>query len=192
MNKLTLVGVLALGLGLLATGWILQYKPFDHQPTRPQDQAPRVQESMKGVKAWQYDEQGKKTQTLEISAWWQYVGNPTVYMKKPQLEIQHNDGSTWFLTALNGKGRQIKPGQFEDVELLDKVFVSQKKDGVPLELRTEALHYDPNKQWVRSDVPVQVSKEDMHLTANRMFFDMNSKTLKFFGQVTTDYEANQP
>tara|TARA_R110002110_G_scaffold121431_2_gene297185 strand:- start:15884 stop:16477 length:594 start_codon:yes stop_codon:yes gene_type:complete len=193
MNKVIYSLVFLIVSGLLITALILYYQPSTYETEKPTDNQPAIYESMSGVTAWQYNNQGKKTQSLKMSSWKQFVKDPVVYMTSPTLKVENDDGSLWEIESQFGQGTPTSSGsksaKFDKVMLLENVQVLQTQtDATTLHLKTEELTYQPEKQWVSSKVPVTVTRNNMHLQANSLFAELDKKMIQFSGQVNSIYE----
>ena len=185
--SLSLVFLLIFGLGL--TAFILQSNMLaGFELSTPPTST--VSESMQGVTAIRFDENGAKIQTIRVSKWYQYTKDPLIHMEHPVVALNHQDGSQWFLQANSGIGYQstTTQGQFEKITFLQKVkFVQIKDQLVQLNLDTEQLNYKPDTKRAYTADPVYVHNDNLSMTATGLEANLVNKEITFLGKTRSTY-----
>lgn len=152
-----------------------------------------IQESMKGVQAQRFDQDGKLIQVATMESWFHYKDDPTSQMRFPTLKIFHQDGSMWDICADKGESFQAQiNGKLEKLKLSENVVV-QQLGGTNFfwwELKTQHLLFFVKNPMAFTEDPVIVKGPDLLIRANgiRAYFDR--QYLEFIKDVETRYEKS--
>lgn len=183
---LSLMLLLAVALGATATVLQIRLHGYTTPPTAP---ASMLSESMQGVTLERYDMKGNRIQTLQMKNWHQFNRETLIHMEQPILTVAHEDGSEWLIQSIRAVGQQSKTkGQFEQLTLINKVNLVQKKAGKnQLELNTEQLDFDPQHKQASTTKPVTVQNDNMTMLATGLQAGLAEKKITFLGTVHSTY-----
>ncbi len=95
--------------------------------------------------------------------------------EKPAVTFFLKDGKTLSMTAKQG----VVETDSNSIEAKGKVRLTQEK----YQLETEKLRYENDKRMFSANVPVSISGQDVHLSADAMSYDVNTNQLFFKGNV---------
>lgn len=95
--------------------------------------------------------------------------------EKPAVTFFLKDGKTLSMTAKHG----VVETDSNSIEAKGKVRLTQET----YQLETETLRYENDKRMFSANVPVSVSGQDVHLSADAMSYDVNTNQLLFKGNV---------
>jgi LPS export ABC transporter protein LptC len=102
--------------------------------------------------------------------------------EKPAVTFFLKDGKTLSMTAKHGTVETDS----NSIEAKGKVLLTQES----YRLETEQLRYENDKRTFSADLPVSVSGQDIHLSADAMSYDINTNQLFFKGNVKGIFSEN--
>lgn len=137
---------------------------FDRNATLSLDQVDHTA-TKEGVKQWSL-----KAKTVNY-----YQDDNKALFKELHLVLFSKDKPPATLTSDTGQMNT----QTNDVSAFGHVVVIHG----PYTLETETLHYQDKEKIITAPVPVDVSKGESHITADRMTMDMNTNITVFEGHV---------
>lgn len=189
LHKISTFFILMLIIALGITAYVLQTNLMVGLNSQTTTQS-ILSEAMQNVTAYRYDENGIKIQSITMRQWHQNLKDKQIYMENPNVLVENQDGSQWHIASIRGVGQQSNiKGQFDNITLLDKVNLIQRKDDdIQFKLNTEELNFKPQTKSALTDKPVQVTNDNMILSATGLKANLINKKITFLGKVRSTYE----
>lgn len=147
-----------------------------------------IEESMTGVQASRFDNEGHLTQVIRMTSWLYYKNQTTTHFQFPSLTLYQPDGNTWRIHAKQGKGFQKKVhGKPDKFELTDDVVVENLDEINKVKLTSPDLLYYPAKTLAQTDSPVVVHSPSMEIQAKGMRAHLDNQLIEFTHNVRCQY-----
>jgi LPS export ABC transporter protein LptC len=149
-----------------------------------------VEESMQGVRALRFDNQGHLNQEIHMQQWLRYQDTTVTQMIQPSLRVHATDGSLWDISAQNGEGFQEDMGKpLEKIHLFNNVIVKRtaKKADRWLTLTTTSLLFFPQEAMALTDDPVMIVGPNLQMKAQGLRADLDRHSIEFLKRVNSVY-----
>lgn len=149
-----------------------------------------IEESLEGVSAYRFNEQGHLYQVVKMQSWLHYKGAPISQMASPTLKVYQPDGSIWHISAQNGKGFHTQMnGRIEKIQLSKNVVVDRStlQSKAWLKLTTQLLTFFPNQPLVTTEEAVMVEGPQLKIQAKGMRAHLDHQAIEFLKDVKSSY-----
>lgn len=149
-----------------------------------------VEESMEGVSAYRFDDQGRLYQVVKMQSWLHYKGAEISQMLVPSLKVYHPDGSIWHIAAQTGESfHSHLHSPIEKIQLSRNVVVDRQmlhSEGW-LKLTTQILTFFPNQPLATTNEPVVVESPQLKIHAQGMRAHLDRQAIEFLKDVKSSY-----
>lgn len=139
-----------------------------------------LQAYMENFQMLAMDDQGKPALKMHARSMKQYSDNQLAELESPQIEL-HDADKQWHIASEQG---QIDHEQ-QHVALQNQVILKQLGDnaGSRLEIHTQALKIDIDRQRISTEAPVTIITDHAHLQSTGLLLDNRNGTLQLLAQV---------
>lgn len=169
MKLRPLVFILVLGVLAIAVGWI--YESRLRAPAQPArlDIPDNIDYFLTNLHYRAVDDLGRLDYEFESRRLEHRPLNDTSLIDQPALRI-FRDTERWRISAQQGELQHA-----EKLMWLRRQVVAHKSGGVPFELRTESMRFDPVRDLVQSDSGVLLSSPRSRIEADSAVFDLAAR-----------------
>ena len=167
-----LVFILVFGVLAIAVGWI--YESRLRAPAQPAmlDIPDNIDYFLTNLHYRAVDDLGRLDYEFESRRLEHRPLNDTSLIEQPALRI-FRDSERWRVSAQQGELRHA-----DNLMWLRRQVVAHKSGGLPFELRTESMRFDPARDLVQSDSGVLLRGQRSRIEADSAVFDLAARVYR--------------
>ena len=169
MKSRVLIFIIILGIGAVAVGWVYESRIRTRVETAELVIPDNIDYFLTDLKYRAMNESGNLDYEFSSRRLEHYPRNDVSFIETPSLQI-YRDSDRWQVTA--------KRGEFQHrdnlLRLRDQV-VMQKSGPDPIEMLTESIRFEPDRNLVSSEARVLMLGEQSRIEAERAVFDLDAR-----------------
>lgn len=180
-----------IALALFSIGLLFFVKSQDHQPQNNTQTKKNPQEYMTHFFVTVFTPEGHLKNKLSANYWAYQPETEGSTLTTPHLVIYKPNGSLWTIDADRGFIQQANIGTLDQIDLHNNVVINRPATGtfVPMTLETDALHYQPNKEYAETDQLVVMTKPGLKISGIGMRAFLDKSSVELLRDVKTSYTA---
>lgn len=152
-----------------------------------------ISQSLKGVHATRFDENGNIASELFMTSWQHRQGQTHSEMVHPHLTLYQPNGEHWDIKANEGQSLQTQIyGKIDTLTLSDNVVVTRRLEhpNTAWELKTKQMVVQPLQSLATTQEAVFIQGQDTSIEAKGMRANLKEHSIQLLNNVKSHYVAN--
>jgi lipopolysaccharide export system protein LptC len=178
-------------LALFSIGLLFFVKSQDHKPLNNTQTKKNPQEYMTRFFVTVFTTEGLLKNELSADYWAYQPETEGSTLTTPHLVIYKPNGILWAIDAERGFIKQANIGTLDQIDLQNNVVIKRPATGtfVPMTLETNALSYQPSKEYAETDQLVVMKKPGLKISGIGMRAFLDKGSVELLHDVKTYYTS---